>query len=272
MVNVREDMTGWIMSEHGVQNSRLTVISQVEDYVDKHNKHYAQWLCECNCDNHTQIIARGSHIRSGNISSCGCLNVENAIKLGHKNHKNNEYKLWLEDEHGFYGIGYCSNNGREFYFDMDNYNTIKDYNWYDDYGKGYHRARANCLDSNKKILMHQLLFEKFCDHEDRNAMNNRKYNIRKATRRENSINCKTSINNTSGVTGVTWHQSVNKWVARINNSANHRIVLGYFINKNDAIIARLKAEMEYYADFAPQKHLFEQYGIIAKKDEVRMNE
>ena len=52
MVKVREDMTGWIMSEHGVSDSRLTVIEQVEDhvYADKQNKehHYAQWLCECN--------------------------------------------------------------------------------------------------------------------------------------------------------------------------------------------------------------------------------
>lgn len=271
MVKVREDMTGWNMWEHGFPTSKLTVLHQVDDYIANDGKHYAQWLCECNCDNHTQIIARGCHIRNGKTYSCGCVNKDRIAQIGHDRHKTNKYKLWLEDEHGLYGIGYCANTGREFYFDMDNYDQIKDYNWYDDCGKGYHRVRACNLGDNTKILMHQLLFDKSCDHEDKNAMNNRKYNIRKATHRENSMNCKTRKNNTSGVTGVTWHNGENKWIARINSSANHRIVLGHFNNKQDAIIARLKAENEYYGDFAPQKHLFEQYGIIEKKEEVRAN-
>lgn len=29
----------------------------------------------------------------------------------------------------------------------------------------------------------------------------------------------------------------------------------------EAIVARLKAEKEYFAEFAPQKILFEEYGI-----------
>ena len=33
LVKVKEDMSGWIMSEHGVPDSRLKVIKQVEDYV-----------------------------------------------------------------------------------------------------------------------------------------------------------------------------------------------------------------------------------------------
>lgn len=31
MVKVKEDMTGWVMNEHGFPDSRLTVIKQVED-------------------------------------------------------------------------------------------------------------------------------------------------------------------------------------------------------------------------------------------------
>lgn len=272
MVKVREDMTGWVMSEHGVSDSRLTVVCQSDDYVDKNGTHYAQWLCECNCPDHNRIIARGCHIRNGHIYSCGCFNKERISEIGRNKHKTNEYQLWLQDEHGLYGIGYCSNTGREFYFDMDNYNKIKDYNWYDDYGRGYHRVRAHSLNGNNKILMHHLLFEKSCDHKDRNAMNNRQYNIRKATPRENSINCKTHKNNTSGIIGVTWHKHSGKWVARINDSSNNRIVLGYFINKQDAIVARLNAEIEYYGEFAPQRHLFEQYDVIKKKAGVRANE
>lgn len=34
-----------------------------------------------------------------------------------------------------------------------------------------------------------------------------------------------------------------------------------FDNKEDAIRARLQAEKEYFGEFAPQRHLFEEHGI-----------
>lgn len=43
MVKVKEDMTGWNMSEHGFPNSRITVLEQAEDYVSPKGLHYARW-------------------------------------------------------------------------------------------------------------------------------------------------------------------------------------------------------------------------------------
>lgn len=40
-----------------------------------------------------------------------------------------------------------------------------------------------------------------------------------------------------------------------------RTHLGTFEIKEDAIVARLLAEKKYYGEFAPQKDLFEKYGI-----------
>jgi hypothetical protein len=40
-----------------------------------------------------------------------------------------------------------------------------------------------------------------------------------------------------------------------------QIRLGCFSDKIDAIKARLKAEKEYFGEFAPQQHLFEQYEV-----------
>lgn len=37
--------------------------------------------------------------------------------------------------------------------------------------------------------------------------------------------------------------------------------LSRFVNKEDAIRARLRAERQYFGEFAPQRHLFEEYGI-----------
>lgn len=38
MVKVKEDMTGWIMSEYGVPDSKIKVIKQTEDYIKKNGQ------------------------------------------------------------------------------------------------------------------------------------------------------------------------------------------------------------------------------------------
>ena len=259
MVKVREDMTGWIMSEHGVSDSRLTVIEQVEDhvYADKQNKehHYAQWLCECNCDLHTRFIAVGEKIKSGKIKSCGCRQKELLIQRNKINHGN------TYDLSGEYGIGYTSNTNKEFYFDLEDYNKIKDYCWCESHVKsGYIVISAQEPGTNKTIKMHQLIYGETCDHKDRNPLNNRKNNLRPATYSQQNMNRGIAKNNTSGFIGVYWIKNNKKWQASIN--INHKkIHLGYFNDKNEAIKTRLKAEFQYYGEFAPQRHLFEVYGI-----------
>lgn len=67
--------------------------------------------------------------------------------------------------------------------------------------------------------------------------------------------------NTSGVLGVTKRTNKDKWRATIIIDKK-TIYLGEFQDKNDAIKARLNFELEYFGSlFAPQLHLFEQYGI-----------
>lgn len=69
-----------------------------------------------------------------------------------------------------------------------------------------------------------------------------------------------SIKNKSGVVGVSWNKKRNNWksVLIFDGKENY---LGNFKNKDDAIKARLLAEVQYYGEYAPQKHLFNQYGI-----------
>lgn len=68
-------------------------------------------------------------------------------------------------------------------------------------------------------------------------------------------------NNSSGFTGVYWNKQMSKWQSYIEINKN-KIHIGYFVDKNDAIVARLQAEAKYYGEFAPQKHLFNEYGIL----------
>ena len=77
---------------------------------------------------------------------------------------------------------------------------------------------------------------------------------------ENSRNKSKLKSNTSGITGVSWDKKRNKWIASVYYKRK-RVHIGYFINKEDAIRARIEAETKYYGEFAPQRHLFKEYGI-----------
>ena len=265
MVKVKEDMTGWVMSEHGVPDSRLTVIRQVEDYVSPSGIHYAQWLCECDCVKHTKLIVLGSCIKSGHTKSCGCINSERISDYNQENkRKPNIYNL-----NGEYGIGWTSNTNNEFYFDLEDYDKIKDYCWCEHIlTNGYHALETRIHGSTTVIRMNWLIAGKDSDHEDRNPLNNRKNNLRKATFAENAQNHSRRKDNTSGISGVTFNKRMNQWQVCINIDKK-RTHLGYFVNKEDAIVERLKAENKYYGEFAPQRHLFEQYGINTKQNDLK---
>ena len=59
---------------------------------------------------------------------------------------------------------------------------------------------------------------------------------------------------------VVEDKKCNRRIAQITvNYKNKR--LGIYQNKKDAIRARLKSEIEYFGEFAPQRHLFKEYCI-----------
>lgn len=251
MVKVKNDLTGKIFG-------RLKVLCQVEDYIVPSNgKHYARWLCECNCEEHKQVVVTGNNLTSGKIQSCGCLAHELIVEFNKQTkHKSNDYDLSND-----YGIGYASNTHNPFFFDKEDYDLIKSYCWSEHIkSNGYHVLEAYDSNLDKVIRMTTVLGCKGYDHIDRNPLNNLRSNLRRATQAENVKNKSKQRNNVSGVTGVGWVKKLNKWRARITFNEKE-IYLGVFDNKNDAIRERLKAEKEYFGEFAPQQHLFEQYEI-----------
>ena len=71
------DMTGWVMKEHGVPDSRLTVTSRAEDVIDpKTRKHKIMWNCDCSCGRHCVVSALGLRNTVRPTKSCGCINEE----------------------------------------------------------------------------------------------------------------------------------------------------------------------------------------------------
>lgn len=68
------DMTGWVMSEHGINDSRITVLKRVEDYISPKGYRVTQWECKCECGN--IFVTSGNNLRDGTTKSCGCLQKE----------------------------------------------------------------------------------------------------------------------------------------------------------------------------------------------------
>ena len=89
------------------------------------------------------------------------------------------------------------------------------------------------------------------DHINRIRNDDRFCNLRLATNQQNGSNCSLSKRNTSGHKGVMWYKRHNTWAAsiRVNRKLIH---LGYFKDIQNAIDARLKAEQQYFGEFAPQ--------------------
>lgn len=251
-VKVKIDLTGWKMCEHGVPDSRLTVIGRAEeDYICPDGRHEARWVCECSCKEHNLIVVRGDSLKSGATKSCGCLHREIAAAKGRQKKKYNK-----NDISGEYGVLWSTNTNEEVYFDLEDADKILEHAWRID-GQGYPVTNIDCVPQR----MHVFLGFSWYDHHNQNKLDNRKANFVPCTRQENIRNSPIRSNNTSGIVGVYKHSQYNKWVAQIklDDATKH---LGVYIKKEDAIIARLNAEKEYFGEFAPQRNLFEQYGII----------
>ena len=103
----------------------------------------------------------------------------------------------------------------------------------------------------RKYKLHRLAFlyieGKFpieVEHDNRIKFDNRWCNLIATTRLENQKNLPKQKNNTSGVTGVIWYKLTNRWRASIAVN-NKTIYLGYYKDKNDAILAREAANIKY---------------------------
>ena len=229
--------------ENNTQYNRLKIIKY--DHYKKIGYTFKDYVvCDCSCGN-KNIVKEYQGILSGMIKSCGCLNNETRIIVGKNNKRYNIYDLT-----GEYGIGYTS-KGEEFWFDLEDYDKIKDYCWHvnqycgylegQSYGITYkfHREIMGLSKEDKSV---------FVDHINHNKLDNRKENLRLCSNSENCKNRNIAKNNKSGVTGVTWSKQMNKWKANIGVD-NKLIHLGFFSDKEKAIEARKEAELLYYKEF-----------------------
>jgi hypothetical protein len=124
-------------------------------------------------------------------------------------------------------------------------------------GRGYYRVNLYNNGIRKFYRIHRLVALQFLenpenknciDHVNGNVKDNTINNLRWASKCENSHNAKIRKDNTTGIKGIYFKKSINKYCVqiRINNKQKH---IGYFYSLDEATLARKKAANEIFKEF-----------------------
>lgn len=226
----------------------------------------AYWNCKCDCGNVAVVGASNLKNKTNPTLSCGCYFKEICHKQ--KNTKKNE---WVLNNNEGIAIG-MTTKGQKFYIDIEDYGIAEKYCWRLN-KQGYIVANSR-NGSNKIIWLHRLIMDIYndeilIDHKDWDKTNNRKNNLREATKSENNINIKRKINNSSGYTGVNLNKNSGKYIARISQNKK-RIFLGAYDTFEEAVLARHKAELEIHNEWSGELNRKDFKNII--KDTPDMEE
>lgn len=235
----------------GDKYNHLTIVSKGEDKIEKDKcakRGYnirKTWNCRCDCGNYKNNVPE-KYLVNSYVKSCGCKSRENRITI--ENLKRNEYDLT-----GSVGIGFDSNN-RQFYFDLEDYEKIKEYCWnvkYDNYVET--NTRKLVEGTNKTLSLHRVVMgigdkNIHIDHINHKPNDNRKENLRIVTRAQNQANAKIRSDNTSGIKGVYYCNTWHKWVASIQE--NNKQHSKSFKTKEEAISYRKYLEEKYQKEYS----------------------
>lgn len=123
--------------------------------------------------------------------------------------------------------------------------------------------------SNRKIrTIHREILNpppgKQVDHINGNGLDNRRSNLRLATKSQNMANVRLTKSNKSGVKGVHWRNREKRWVAQLTFQGK-TTQLGYFRNIQDAQKKYDDEALKFFGEFAKTNR-----DLIQEKEKVRV--
>ena len=121
-------------------------------------------------------------------------------------------------------------------------------------GGGYAARNAPGRGWTGWIYLHKIIAERMgldgeIDHRDRNKLNNRRSNLRKATQQQNIANGPIRRNTRSGFIGVSWRKDKRVYRACITVNRKQKF-LGHFKNAEEAARKYNEAAIYYFGEFA----------------------
>ena len=140
--------------------------------------------------------------------------------------------------------------------DDEDYDFINQWKWH--IASGYatrskYLGIINGKKMTKAIIMHREINKTpegmDTDHINMDRLDNRKSNLRNATRSQNFMNKKSKTNSSSRFKGVFWYKKYNKWQSALKINGKIKF-LGYFIDEVSAARAYNEAAVKYFGEFA----------------------
>ncbi len=101
----------------------------------------------------------------------------------------------------------------------------------------------------RQILGLQFGDKREVDHIDGDGLNNTRANLRLCSSSQNKMNIGRRTDNKAGFKGVSWHNVMNKWRARIKINGKE-IRLGYFNTPVEAAEVYRHNASKYHGEFA----------------------
>jgi len=140
--------------------------------------------------------------------------------------------------------------------DQDDFERLNRYKWNVLSSRGTHYARRTAFKNGKRfdVYMHRVVCHAppgmVVDHINRDALDNRKTNLRPATKKQNTWNRdhgkKTA---TSTYKGVFWDKQRKKWQARLHHNGRS-LYLGLFTDEIQAAKAYDREAKKYRGEYA----------------------
>lgn len=145
--------------------------------------------------------------------------------------------------------------------DDEDFDYLNQWKWFarwQESTQSFYAVRSvNTGDQIYTIFMHRLIMEApegtKVDHRyPAETLNNRRSNLRMATKQENNRNRRTGKNNTSGYKGVSWHSKLKTWRVRIKveSQISSSRSLGLYKDKTEAARVYDRAAIEHFGEFA----------------------
>lgn len=209
----------------------------VKENVEKNNKTIRRvlyWKCICDCGK--EVVYDSNRLSDGTATSCGC----SFIKKRHGKAYSSEYSTWkhIKDR--------CLNPNNDHYHNYGGRGIKVCDRWLESFDNFYEDM------GEKPTPEHSL------DRKD-NDGNYELSNCHWATQKIQSMNQRIRVDNKSGVKGVYWDKSRDKWAVEIiHKGKKHHI--GRYSSLMDATRARRDAELFHWGK------LYNDYSILDNLD------